>query len=130
MISFRHARHIRAIVNVIFAETWLTRDYGPETPLLTELMDLLTASGFVLAEIGNRFYGARHALYGCDAFLFEERVPGSCSRFHAKRSLVRCGCRCRYSPTAIIATVYKTWLDFCDWPPRPTICRESRPPEK
>ena len=53
--------------SVIFTETWLMRGYGPETPLLTELMDLLHPSGYRLAELGYRFYNSDHELYGCDA---------------------------------------------------------------
>ncbi len=58
--------------DVVFAETWLTRAYGPDTPLLTELIDLLGANDLVLAEIGHRFYDKRHALYSCDAFFLKK----------------------------------------------------------
>jgi hypothetical protein len=57
--------------DVVFAETWLTRSYGPDTPLLTELMDQLASNDLVLAEIGHRFYDERHALYSCDAFFLK-----------------------------------------------------------
>jgi FkbM family methyltransferase len=57
--------------SLVFAETWLTRGYGPETPLLPELMELLSASNFTLADLGHRFYDGQHALYGCDAFFLK-----------------------------------------------------------
>lgn len=63
-----HATECLRHAKVVFAETWLTRGYGPETPLLHELMELLSASDFVLTEIGHRFYDHRHGLYSCDAF--------------------------------------------------------------
>lgn len=60
--------------SLVFAETWLTRGYGPETPLLPELMELLSASGFSLADLGHRFYDGHHALYGCDAFFLKTEL--------------------------------------------------------
>lgn len=57
-----------AQAKVVFAETWFDRGYGPQTPLITELRDLLGRQGFQLAELGYRFYDENHRLYGCDAF--------------------------------------------------------------
>lgn len=56
--------------SVVFAESWLCRGYGPETPLLFELQDLLNDLDYDLVELGHRFYDASHRLYGCDAFFF------------------------------------------------------------
>lgn len=60
-LSLEHAR-------VVFAETWFTRGYGPQTPLITELTELLDGHDFQLVELGHRFYDDHHHLYGCDAF--------------------------------------------------------------
>jgi FkbM family methyltransferase len=63
---------------VVFAETWFSRGYGPQTPLITELEDLLERHEFQLADLGYPFYDRNHRLYGCDAFFlkrsFLERV--------------------------------------------------------
>ena len=63
---------------VVFAETWFCRGYGPQTPLITELRDLLDRHEFELADLGYQFYDGNHRLYGCDAFFlkrsFLERV--------------------------------------------------------
>lgn len=56
---------------LVFAETWFCRGYGPQTPLITELKDLLERHEFVLAELGFRFYHENHQLYGCDAFFLK-----------------------------------------------------------
>ena len=57
--------------DLIFAETWFVRAYGPETPLITELRDQLDVHDFELAELGNRFYDQNHRLYSCDAFFLK-----------------------------------------------------------
>jgi len=67
--------------SVVFAETWFIRGYGPQTPLITELVAALDRHGFELVELGYRFYDGNHRLYGCDAFFlkrsFLERVAPS-----------------------------------------------------
>jgi FkbM family methyltransferase len=59
---------------LIFAETWLVRGYGPLTPLITELIQMLDKYDYDLAEIGHRFYDANHRLYGCDAFFLKRTL--------------------------------------------------------
>ncbi len=57
---------------LVLAETWFDRtEYGPQTPLITELNDLLERHDFVLAELGCRFYNERHQFYCCDAFFLK-----------------------------------------------------------
>jgi FkbM family methyltransferase len=56
---------------IVFAETWFCRGYGPETPLLSELQQLLDKANYELVELGYRFYDNLHRLYGCDAFFLE-----------------------------------------------------------
>jgi FkbM family methyltransferase len=59
---------------LVFAETWFVRAYGPETPLITELRELLDAHDYELAELGNRFYDQDHRLYSCDAFFLKRSL--------------------------------------------------------
>ncbi|MGA2771778.1 MAG: FkbM family methyltransferase [Bryobacteraceae bacterium] len=73
-----HAERCLEQAALVFAETWFCRGYGPQTPLITELGDLLDRHEFQLAELGYQFYDGNHRLYGCDAFFlkrcFLERV--------------------------------------------------------
>jgi FkbM family methyltransferase len=62
--------------DVVFAETWFVRGYGPKTPLITELLEMLGERGYDLADIGHRFYDANHRLYGCDAFFLKRSLLG------------------------------------------------------
>ena len=55
-------------VQVIQAETWLVRGYGPKTPLFHELTQFLTEKGFAIVDIGERFYSSSHEFYAFDAF--------------------------------------------------------------
>jgi FkbM family methyltransferase len=65
--------------DVLFLETWLVRGYGPKTPLLTELIELLRSLSFAIVEIGEKFFDERHRLYSVDAFFCSERFI---SQFH------------------------------------------------
>src|SRR6266404_2199477 len=53
---------------VLFLETWLVRGYGPNCPLLGEIIEQLRPHGFTLADFGERFYDGNHRLYSVDAF--------------------------------------------------------------
>jgi FkbM family methyltransferase len=55
-------------IQVIQLETWFSRGYGPETPLFHEIYAFLAEHGFLLFEIGSRFYNEKHELYSCDVF--------------------------------------------------------------
>jgi FkbM family methyltransferase len=61
-------------VKAIQAETWFKRGYGPDTPLLHELYQFLAPYGFVLLDIGERFYTPVHELSSCDAFFVQRTV--------------------------------------------------------
>lgn len=63
----RHAK-------VLFLETWLKRGYGPRTPLLGEIIELLKPLGFSLVEFGEKFFDEKHRLYSIDAFFFSESL--------------------------------------------------------
>jgi FkbM family methyltransferase len=59
---------------LVFAETWFVRGYGPSTPLITELLHMLDEHDYELAELGHRFYDDTHRLYGCDAFFLKRSL--------------------------------------------------------
>lgn len=61
------ARRAMANADVLFMETWLKRGYGPNTPLLTEMIDFLTPAGFTLVGLGEQFRDEHHRLYSVDA---------------------------------------------------------------
>ncbi|MCW5976638.1 MAG: FkbM family methyltransferase [Bryobacteraceae bacterium] len=59
---------------VLLIETWLTREYGPRTPLLTEIVAWLRRRGFALVGFGEQFIDRRGCLYSVDAFFVSERA--------------------------------------------------------
>jgi FkbM family methyltransferase len=67
-------RQTMATAKVLFLETWLTRGYGPDTPLLTEMIDFLTPAGFTLVDLGEQFRDERHRVYSIDAVFFSDEL--------------------------------------------------------
>jgi FkbM family methyltransferase len=67
-------RQTMLAAKVLFLETWLTRGYGPDTPLLTEMIDFLTSAGFTLVDLGEQFRDESHRLYSVDAVFFSEEL--------------------------------------------------------
>jgi|ERR1035437_123363 FkbM family methyltransferase len=63
--------------DILFLETWLTRGYGPDTPLLTEMVDFLGSAGFALVELGEQFRDRRRRVYSVDAVFFSDRFMSS-----------------------------------------------------
>ncbi len=63
--------------DVLFLETWLTRGYGPETPLLTEMIDFLEEAGFTLVDLGEQFRDERRRVYSVDAVFYSDRLLSS-----------------------------------------------------
>ena len=61
-----------AHAEILMIETWLYRAYGPKTPLLAELIEMLEPQGYRLCELGQHFYDADHRLYGVDAVFAKE----------------------------------------------------------
>lgn len=57
--------------SALLLETWLYRDYGPETPLLAELISYVGEFAFDLAEIGDRYYDDAHRLVSVDALFLK-----------------------------------------------------------
>ena len=68
----RHADRCLAQATALYIETWLTRGYGPRTPLMHEMQEHLDSHGFDLLEIGDRYYSDGHSLSSVDA-LFVKR---------------------------------------------------------
>jgi FkbM family methyltransferase len=64
--------------DVVFLETWLKRGYGPETPLLTEIIDFLEEAGFALVDLGELFRDERRRVYSVDAVFYSDRLLSSC----------------------------------------------------
>jgi hypothetical protein len=58
---------------VLFLETWLERGYGPETPLLTEMIAFLKDARFRLVDLGEQFRDERGRVYSVDALFFADR---------------------------------------------------------
>jgi FkbM family methyltransferase len=65
--------------SVLFLETWLQRGYGPETPLLTEMIEYLGNAGFRLTALGEQFKNDRGHVNSVDAVFYSdaliERLP-------------------------------------------------------
>lgn len=61
-------------LDVLFLETWLKRGYGPNTPLLPEMIEFLEHAGFGLVDLGEQFRDERSRLYSVDAVFFSERL--------------------------------------------------------
>ena len=66
-----------SVADVLFMETWLTRGYGPHTPLLTEMIDYLQSAGFILVDLGEQFRAENGRVYSVDAVFFSERFQPS-----------------------------------------------------
>ena len=63
--------------DILFMETWLSHEYGPDTPLLTEMIEFLRPAGFTLVELGEQFHGDRFRLHSVDAVFFSDRFISS-----------------------------------------------------
>lgn len=63
-------------VDVLFMETWLVRGYGPNTPLLTELIAALTPLDYVLVDVCGAYHdsGDYRRLTSLDAFFLSKRL--------------------------------------------------------
>jgi FkbM family methyltransferase len=66
-----HGQHCVEHARIVFAEAWFERGYGPETPLITELYELLRAYDYGLAELGGQLYDQEHVLYNVDALFLK-----------------------------------------------------------
>lgn len=60
--------------DILFLETWLERGYGPNTVLLTELVERLRCLDFFLMDVGAPYYGSLGQLISVDAFFYSRRL--------------------------------------------------------
>jgi FkbM family methyltransferase len=60
--------------DVLIVETWLYRSYGPDTPLLTEIVEALAPLGFSLVELGGAYIDPRRRITAIDAFFISDRI--------------------------------------------------------
>jgi FkbM family methyltransferase len=58
--------------DIMILETWFYRGYGDSTPLLHEIIDTMTQLDFILTDLGDIFYGAKHKLTAIDAIFMRE----------------------------------------------------------
>jgi FkbM family methyltransferase len=65
----RGAQETLARVEVVLVEAWLQRGYGPDTPLLHELLGWLAERGFYLVEFAGEYRDASGTLMTQDVLL-------------------------------------------------------------
>jgi FkbM family methyltransferase len=76
----RGAGEFLECVQVVEAETWLVRGYGPMTPLFHEVAEFLSGKGFAVFEIGDRFYSDSHEFYAFDVFFVRRDLLGDLAK--------------------------------------------------
>ncbi|HJU09409.1 MAG TPA: FkbM family methyltransferase [Candidatus Binataceae bacterium] len=59
--------------DILVLETWLYRRYGPQMPVLGEIISFLSPLGFRLTDFGDNFVAERHILASVDAFFMNTR---------------------------------------------------------
>jgi FkbM family methyltransferase len=59
-------KHAISAADILIVETWLYRSYGPQTPLLTEIIELATELGFVAHDYGNHWRDTDGTLHSID----------------------------------------------------------------
>lgn len=69
------ARRSLTHVQAVFIESWLTKIYGPHTPLLLEVAHFLADFGLFLVDFGGEYRGDNGILHTKDA-LFLRPTPG------------------------------------------------------
>lgn len=69
----RGARGMLPHVGVIILEAWLTRGYGPQTPLLLEVADWLRECNFFLFDLGDTYRNGRGTLVTQDCVFLNSR---------------------------------------------------------
>ena len=53
-------------------ETWLSREYGPDTPLLSEVSEWLGERDFSLVGLGETFLDSQHRIYSVDSYFISD----------------------------------------------------------
>lgn len=64
--------------DVLHVETWFSREYGPETPLLSEVTEWLHKRDFALIGFGGELMDSQHRLYSMDCYFFSEKLISQC----------------------------------------------------
>ena len=72
-----------ANADVVLLETWFRRYYGPENPLLPELMEVLGQMGFYMVQLGDYWRDETHEIGSVDAFWMHKRLIKSLKRQNA-----------------------------------------------
>jgi hypothetical protein len=60
--------------DALHVETWLRRGYGPQTPLLHEIIDALRPLGFVIVQFGDFWRQPDQEMASVDAFFAHRRL--------------------------------------------------------
>ena len=63
-----------AAADILHLETWLERGYGKRTPLLHELIEILTPLNFRIVQFGNFWRNQRELLASVDVFFASARL--------------------------------------------------------
>lgn len=71
----RGAAAVLASAKAVFVESWLTKGYGPQTPLLLEMTEFLSRYGFLLADLSGEHRTPGNILNAKDA-LYLKYLPG------------------------------------------------------
>lgn len=61
----------------LLLETWLSREYGPATPLLSEVSEWLGERGFSLVGLGETFLDSQHRIYSVDSYFISDAAIGA-----------------------------------------------------
>jgi hypothetical protein len=67
-------RRTIAAAQVLMIETWLYWEYGPSTPLLTNIITVASSLGFILFKFGEEFHDDDGRLYGLDVVFIKPGV--------------------------------------------------------
>lgn len=69
---------------VLMLETWLYRGYGPETPILSEIIEWLEPRGFRLVCTGDAYVAPDLKLTAIDAYFLRADIADDCARKQVK----------------------------------------------
>lgn len=64
----------------LLLETWLYRDYGPDTPLLSDLVQFLDPFDFVATTFGDMYVNESNALISVDIFFLRRDLAAETAR--------------------------------------------------
>ena len=65
----------------LILESWFTRGYGAQTPLLSELTKWLSERGFILVDTAGEYYSPDGWVLSLDAFFVSRGVAESCGYY-------------------------------------------------